>query len=483
MIALASALVHFLWQGALIAAIAHLVLRSLRHGSPGARYAVACAALFAMAAAFGGTLWLAAPAAPEAPGEIASPAAPPLWPVVAVSLWAAGLTLCALRLLVPSLRLRRALERGARPLPGLWRARLSALAARIGFTRPVTLRASDAADTPMAAGWLRPVLWLPAGLVTRLPAEALEAILLHELAHLRRCDWLVNLLQAAIECALFFHPCVHWLSRRVRSERELCCDALVLEHEVDRFTYARALLAIADARAEFPPTALGAQGGELMQRIRTILAPDASPARPPRTAALAASLALGLCAAATVGVSCLTAPDARPGIPWMPPSVQRWMPEVTRAARAHALAPDLLAIVALVESGGNPQARSPSGATGLLQVMPATAARIARARGLAAYEQKHLADPGTNLDFGAWYLARQVQEFGAGGIALAAAAYNGGETAVRKHLAGRGALSEETKRYRDWVSGMWAERRAATSETFQAWWKAGGRRLVKRALP
>lgn len=175
------------------------------------------------------------------------------------------------------------------------------------------------------------------------------------------------------------------------------------------------------------------------------------------------------------------------GIAWLPETVARWQPDIVAAAAAHGIDPKLAAIVMLVESGGDPTALSPSGARGLMQVMPGTGADIARRRGISGFEPDMLADPATNLDFGAWYLARQLGAFGIANdpdwqasVEAAAAAYNGGPGSVQRMRAG-GSLPDETVRYQRWVGGMWRERASATSPTFEAWWQAGGSRLVAAA--
>jgi hypothetical protein len=182
-------------------------------------------------------------------------------------------------------------------------------------------------------------------------------------------------------------------------------------------------------------------------------------------------------------------PDARQllGIPWLPESVAAWSPQILAAAERHQVAPELVAIVALVESGGHPEAVSPSGAVGLMQVMPATATDIARHRGMSDAEPD-LRDPGLNLDFGAWYLADQLKRFGRTpdedweqSVAFAAAAYNGGPGSVQRHVSSGDPLPAETERYRAWVLGMWRERRSSHSQTFQDWLAAGGWRLVDAA--
>jgi soluble lytic murein transglycosylase-like protein len=150
----------------------------------------------------------------------------------------------------------------------------------------------------------------------------------------------------------------------------------------------------------------------------------------------------------------------------LPSEVQALAPELEAAARRHGVDPDLLAIVVLVESGGDPSARSPMGARGLMQLMPKTAAKIAEERGLSDHDEARLDDPDYNLDLGAYFLAHQLDQWGS--VELAAAAYNGGERAVERWLAGEGELSDETTRYKALVEALWQERHAARSATLDA---------------
>lgn len=174
-------------------------------------------------------------------------------------------------------------------------------------------------------------------------------------------------------------------------------------------------------------------------------------------------------------------------IAWLPDPVRRWEPLFLEAGAAHRVDPELLAIIALVESGGNAAIYSPAGATGLMQVMPGTGADIARIRGLAGFTADALLVPETNVDFGAWYLAQQLKAFGKAddpdwteSVMLAAAAYNGGPGRVATYLRG-GSLPAESARYREYVGGMWRERGDAASPTFERWMAAGGDHLVARA--
>jgi hypothetical protein len=180
-------------------------------------------------------------------------------------------------------------------------------------------------------------------------------------------------------------------------------------------------------------------------------------------------------------------PDGALTIPWLPESVRRWEPDLVAAGARHGVDPDLLAIITLVESGGGPGAVSPSGARGLMQVMPATALDIASQRAIGGFTVDQLGAPTTAVDFGAWYLSQMLRLFGRAddpdwteSVALAAAAYNGGPGSVQRYLAG-GALAAEAERYRHWVGTMWRERHDNDSAGFRSWWDAGGRRLVEAA--
>ena len=122
-------------------------------------------------------------------------------------------------------------------------------------------------SVPTAIGWLRPVVLLPASAFTGLTPRQLETILAHELAHIRRHDYLFNLLQSVAETLLFYHPAAWWVSRRVRQERELVCDDLAVAATGDALTYARALTQVERLRKSAPRLAVAADGGQLRTRV------------------------------------------------------------------------------------------------------------------------------------------------------------------------------------------------------------------------
>jgi hypothetical protein len=180
-------------------------------------------------------------------------------------------------------RLRRAAHM---PVASFVGDRVRVLASRLRVSRAVRVVQSTAVQVPAVVGWMRPVILLPVSALTGLSAPQLDAILAHELAHVRRHDFAVNLLQTAAEILLFYHPACWWISRRVRAERELCCDDVAVSLCGDRLLYATALADLESLRAE-PTLALAATDGPLLQRVRRLLAP--SPAGP-RVAGLTAAL-------------------------------------------------------------------------------------------------------------------------------------------------------------------------------------------------
>src|SRR5450432_4256511 len=284
-------LVHFLWQGLLIAVFYATARRGVaRTSSPNARYLLACAALAAMMAAPLVTWGLIRPwdASPDAAYRIRStpPAAstsgiatttmlpasvratvsgvqPAQFLPWVVMVWLAGAVVFWVRLAggwVVAARMRSVMVRRA---PPEWQEMLRKLGARIGLSRPVRLLVSALVQVPTVVGWLRPVVLVPVGALGGLPAGHMEALLLHELAHIRRHDYLVNILQSIGEALLFYHPAVWWVSGHIRAERELCCDDVAVSVTGDALTYARALAQLESYRPAHLSAAIAANGGSL----------------------------------------------------------------------------------------------------------------------------------------------------------------------------------------------------------------------------
>ena len=278
--AAAHALLHALWQGALLAVIAAIALTVLLPRRAAARHAVGLGCLLAMALAPIATFVVYHRSG--LPGGGPDPASPvhatPLllrssdWLVVAAPLaWLIGASAMLARQL-GGWRVVIALGRQpAPPLPTSWCCRVDVLRRALGIARVVALRPATDTVTPFTARALRPVIWLPAPLWGRLPSEQQDALLAHELAHVRRLDWVWNGLQSVVEALMFFHPAVWWLGRRVRQEREHACDDLAVAACGDAIALAEALATLERQRGAGRELVLAAHGGALLQRITRLL--------------------------------------------------------------------------------------------------------------------------------------------------------------------------------------------------------------------
>ena len=331
-------LLHFIWQGVVLALLLRVGLLILRRSSAQARGLAASATLLAMGLAPIVTFCrMEAPMAPQLAAALASvlPADPAIdvmpsavqrdsgrvksaipsnasiagptasnlnVPKLADEVfrtlvpwvppvWLLGVCLCLARLLGGWFLTQRIKRRSA-PITGDLERCVTELARGIGVSRPVRLLESALAHGPAVMGWLRPVILLPASAISGLSAPELRAILAHELAHIRRCDYLVNLLQCVAETMLFYHPAVWWVSARIREERENACDDIAAAACEDRLLFARALHALEEMRGPFPAFAVSARDGDLLARIRRLVSQ-----REPEVAspAWAAALMVALC--------------------------------------------------------------------------------------------------------------------------------------------------------------------------------------------
>lgn len=315
------ALAHSLWQGAAVGLVLAVVLLALRHRSPNARYVCAYLALLLMVAlpfvtflapssqatgqlaaaeqpsGLAGVSPLPSPGATELAGaareahqrtvlgglDTTPPARSParlnlrarLEPALpwAALVWFIGTVVLSIRLAggyAVTQWMRRA---GVQPAREACLRALERASARLRVSRPVELLESGLAQVPTVIGWLRPVILLPASVLSGLTPAQLEAVLAHELAHIRRHDYFANLLQNMVEVLLFYHPVMWWVSARVRAEREHCCDDIALSACGDRVGYAKALTALEVLRLPTPQPAVGATGGRLLSRIRRIVTP------------------------------------------------------------------------------------------------------------------------------------------------------------------------------------------------------------------
>ena len=304
MVALGWTLLHFCWQSAIIALLYALVDRCLFRATTAVRYGVAMTMLGLMPLAAIATFIeqerlvvhldqgeqtvvasqigsLHTTIAMEAPFVAPAMADSELWIAGHADrlmpwidgVWLAGVCFLALRAAGGWWRLR-SLRRSAQvSVPLAVQRSFAKVVGQLRLAQPVVLRLSREVISPMAMGIWRTSVILPLSVATSLPAEQLEAVLAHELAHIRRWDYFCNLLQTAIECLFFFHPAVWWMSRRTRELREVCCDEIAARTCADPGIYAEALLQMEEQRAEHLQlgVALHGKGGTLLNRIRRVM--------------------------------------------------------------------------------------------------------------------------------------------------------------------------------------------------------------------
>ncbi len=307
------ALIHFVWQAAAIAGAASALLRLTSRRSASARYVIACSSLVAMLAAPVVTarlMWTTMPSPADAAsigartqtadaavkgratsgddaalkgrapsrgaGDRAavaqgfSPAIERFLPGITLA-WLTGVVLLLARMAGGWWHVRR-LHRIALASPSSrWQTACRRLAYRLGLPAAAHVVESALVDVPTVVGWLRPAILLPIAALASLSPAQVEAILAHELAHIRRHDYAVNVLQTIAETLLFYHPAVWWLSNRIRAEREHCCDDIAVALCGDAVGYAQALAELESWRTTPATIALAATGGSLLGRVRRIL--------------------------------------------------------------------------------------------------------------------------------------------------------------------------------------------------------------------
>jgi len=284
--ALGWALVHFVWQGALVALVMGLANLALRRARPAARYAFFCGAL-ALLLLLPVVTFVIVSAAPSMPAAassavvastpIASPPLPapgrprPDWLPWLVTVWMCGVAILAVRSLGGFVLAQRMKRWKTSPVAESIRAVAATVCIRLGVRRSVRVLESALAEVPAVIGWLRPVVLLPVSALTALSPAQIELLLAHELAHVRRHDYLVNLVQTAVETMLFYHPAVWWISAQIRAEREHCCDDLAVAVCGDAVVYARTLAELEGLRTRRVALVVAADGGSLLGRIQRLL--------------------------------------------------------------------------------------------------------------------------------------------------------------------------------------------------------------------
>jgi uncharacterized protein (TIGR03435 family) len=320
-------LLHFVWQGTVAGMAAMVLLQMMRRRSPRARYAATCAALAVMlispmitaltlSRSTVVSIHAAAPTAmhsfgapvragldtsqadiPVAPAARISAANTP-WLTIVVAVWIAGVTVLMMRVAGAWWSVQRLSRTAFDSPPSRFIAEAERLSLRLGLRRALRVVDSIDIDTPTVVGWLKPVVLLPVAAMANLTPAQVEAVLAHELAHVRRHDVLVNLLQVVAETALFYHPAVWWVSSQIRAEREHCCDEIATSVCGDAITYAEALVELERWRTDTAALALTATGGPLLRRVRRILGlPSDDARRSSAVVTLAGIIAIIVCLA------------------------------------------------------------------------------------------------------------------------------------------------------------------------------------------
>jgi bla regulator protein blaR1 len=287
---LALSLLHFLWQGLALTALASVAMACCRRSS--VRYAAGVVALAVMLVApvitflviseenstlswsgqittsSAGTLWMARRTQPP-PSSNPKPLSTDLLSVV-VEIWAAGVLLFSLRAAGGFLVIERMRRKKSSPLSAALMARCMALQKRLGLERVIRYCECTRLEAPAVIGWMRPVVLVPVAALAGLSPEQLDAVIAHELAHIKRLDAFVNVFQMVAETLLFYHPAVWWLSKRIRVERENCCDDVAISISGNPVEYARALTLMEEWRTA-PVLALALTRSPLAERIMRML--------------------------------------------------------------------------------------------------------------------------------------------------------------------------------------------------------------------
>ena len=283
-----SVFLHSLWQGLLLSLLAWLLLRSAKKWTPAARYNLLVFFLFAFVACIMSTLLiqLQQPVTVFAKPLVLSqaPTVDPGSFFRSVSEWCIGnapwifllwfffFMFKVTQLVRGFLAVDKLRKMGIRNSTAEWINSLNNLKGILGIRKKIDLHESRLIHQPIVIGFFKPVILVPLGLLNGLRPQEVEAILLHELAHIRRNDYLVNLFQSLLETVFFFNPFLYWLSEMIRDERELCCDAVAVEHSGDKKLFLEALLSFYQKAAP-TPYALGLMGNKslLIKRIDRIV--------------------------------------------------------------------------------------------------------------------------------------------------------------------------------------------------------------------
>lgn len=290
--ALGWTVLHSLWQGTMLALGLAFVLAFFPRKSALWRYRLTLYSLFGLMAItvmnFYRLYLMILDGVGDAPlgGQVTAPIQWTFWqeqllyfethlPMI-VAGWLLGFAVFSLRLLGGLVYLRRLRYRGISELETAWEKRLSQLSKRMKISRRVQLKQSSLVQVPVVIGFFKPLILLPFGTINQLTVAEVEAVLLHELGHILRQDFLLNMIQSIIEVLFYFNPGVWWISAMIRVERENCCDDLAVALSGNALLYAKSLLKLQqnDLVRHGLAMTLFSQRNSLLRRIQRILHPS-----------------------------------------------------------------------------------------------------------------------------------------------------------------------------------------------------------------
>jgi len=296
-------LIHSLWIGMVVALLCGIVIATTRKSAANLRYRLLCSLLVVFVCAIGVTYYLEAGSAASSPVTFNSrPAVINVQHNIAVNgvgmpqketllstaqaflnqntsvifmVWLLFFVLKSLKMVSGLLYIQRIRNYKTSNVTEELKHKLSLFSSQIGIGRAVRLVQSELVKVPVAVGWLKPMILLPVGIAFQLTPEQLDGILWHELAHIRRRDYLVNILQGLVETVFFFNPGLLWLSSLIRTEREACCDDMVLSRMNRKANYLEALLSFGYGEFSQARYAMSiGSGNQLRDRLRRMISQE-----------------------------------------------------------------------------------------------------------------------------------------------------------------------------------------------------------------
>jgi len=308
--ALCWTLLHSLWQGLVLAVVAGTILVLTKKSSSSLRYNLLCCGMVLFLATSGATFYFEyqtansqtlQPATSAAPivgdagqhlgnNSLASPLQPTAYTIrnfieslvdyfnthaaLIVLVWFIVFLARFVRVLSGLVYAQRIRHYQTKPAPTEWQDRLTQLVHKLWIGRPVLLLESTLIKVPVVVGFLKPAILVPIGMLTHLPADQVESILLHELAHIRRRDYLFNLVQHMVDTLFFFNPALIWISSLIRTERENCCDDIAIRETRSRRQLIEALVSFHEYRqreGEFAVAFAGSKENQVVRRVKRIV--------------------------------------------------------------------------------------------------------------------------------------------------------------------------------------------------------------------